>query len=111
MEASGVSVSHAQTPRHAHLGATIEGALNVDRPEHIGEDIFWPEVRKFLHRIPFRERERWPNWSSHSCLAGVAPESTLKRFIPAIGLRVMWASSHTNHGMSHTSLFYCKKSF
>src|SRR6266498_430014 len=58
MEAGSVPVCHAKTPRHTHLGAAIEGTLNMHRPQHIGQDIFRPEMRELLHRMPSRRRDR-----------------------------------------------------
>src|SRR5262249_39763296 len=61
MEAGGVAAGYAKPPRHAHLGAAIERALHMDRPQHIRQDIFWLEVCELLHGMPFPGRDCPPN--------------------------------------------------
>src|SRR5262249_5738436 len=62
MEAGRVAAGDAKPPRHTHLGAAIERALHMDRPQHICQDIFRLEVCELLHRMPF---------CRHDCSPGV----------------------------------------
>ena len=52
MEAGAVSTFHAKTPRHTHLGAAIEGTVNMHRPQHIGQDIFRRKCVSFCIECP-----------------------------------------------------------